>query len=253
MKKIFTIFIFAKLLLILFIANSYAATGAASVYKVTMTKLEFCKGSSGFDSCDNSVVVGSGEKEVDIASVSAGAAAASYGDPVLLPLGQTYTHVRVTILRKFTIKTKTAIDTGGAADNCVSQAVGDTQYGGSGKQAARKFTHSPTVADDGTAANQVVYLTNDSYTLCTNNTCGTSSASTNDYGAPKSAQYQEGHNADTGTEHVLVYKLTTPYTVSLVAPQVDISFGTQKAIGAYNVGGRCLISAEEPVVTVTIE
>ncbi len=253
MKKIFTIFIFAKLLLMLFIANSFAATGPASVYKVTMTKLEFCQGSSGITNCENAVVVGSGEKEVDIASVDAGAAAASYGDPVLLPLGETYTHVRVTILRKFTVKSSSAIDTGGAADSCVSQAVGDTQYGGSGKQAARKFTHSPTVADDGTAANQVVYLTNDSYTICTNNTCGATSDSTNDYSSPTYATYQESHGDDTGTEHVMIYELTTPYTISLVAPQVDISFGTQNAIGAYNVGGRCMITPQEPSVTITIE
>ena len=41
---------------------------------------------------------------VDIASVDAGASAASYGEPALLPLGVTYTHMRVTIDRKFTIK-----------------------------------------------------------------------------------------------------------------------------------------------------
>ena len=63
----------------------------------------------------------------------------------------------------------------------------------------------------------------------------------------------ESHDGDTGTEHVMIYKLTSPYTVSMQPPTRDISFGTQKAIGAYNVGGRCLISAEEPVVTVTIE
>ena len=82
-------------------------TGAADVYKVTMRKVELCTGSTGVSSCDNAVVIGTGDKEVDIASVDAGASAASYGEPALLPLGVTYTHMRVTIDRKFTIKNST--------------------------------------------------------------------------------------------------------------------------------------------------
>ena len=45
---------------------TYAATGNADLYKVTMRKLEFCTNSTGVDSCDNAVVVGSGDKQVDI-------------------------------------------------------------------------------------------------------------------------------------------------------------------------------------------
>ena len=47
--------------------------------------------------------IGSGDKEVDIASVGAGQAAAAYGTPTLLPLGETYTHMRTTIGKKFII------------------------------------------------------------------------------------------------------------------------------------------------------
>ena len=57
---------------------TYAATGNADLYKVTMRKLEFCTNSTGVNSCDNAVVVGSGDKEVDITSVSAGASAAAF-------------------------------------------------------------------------------------------------------------------------------------------------------------------------------
>ena len=39
--------------------------------------------------------------------------------------------------------------------------------------------------------------------------------------------YQEQHaEGDTTTEHMLVYKLTSPYTVSMQPPTVDIAFGT---------------------------
>jgi len=253
MKRFFAFIFLVKFLLVLFVANSYAATvkGAASVYKVTMKKVELCTGSTGVTVCTGAVVIGEGEKVVDIAAVDAGKVAGSYGNAALLPLGETYTHMRVTILRKFTVKSSAAIDTGETPDACVTQAATDTLYGDT--EAARKFTHAITVADDGTAAEQNLYLTNDSYKICTNATCGATSNSTNDYTSPTYATYMESHDADTGTEHVMIYELTSPYTVALIPPTIDISFGTQEAIGASNVGSRCLMLAFEPVCTITIK
>ena len=253
MKRFFAFNVLVKLLLVLFITNSNAATvkGAASVYKVNMQKLEICTGSTGVTNCDGAVILAQRDLAVDIAAVGAGTAAAAYGDVALLPLGTTYTHVRVTILRKFTVKSAAAIDTTETPDACVTQAATDTLYGDT--EAARKFTHAITVADDGTAAEMNLYLTNDSYTICTNATCSSTSSSTNDYTSPTYATYMESHDADVGTEHVMIYKLTTPYTVSMQPPTVDISFGTQEAIGASNVGSRCLMLAFEPVCTVTIK
>ena len=253
MKRFFAFIVLVKLLLVLFIANSNAATvkGAASVYKVTMTKLEMCTASTGVTNCDGAVVIGSGTQVIDIAAVDAGAVAGSYGDVALLPLGTTYTHMRVTILRKFTVKTAAAIDTAATPDACVTQAATDTLYGDT--EAARKFTHAITVADDGTAAEMNLYLTNDSFTICTNATCSTNTSSTNDYSSPTYATYMEGHDADTGTEHIMIFALTSPYTVTMIPPTVTISFGTQEAIGASNVGSRCMMIAFEPVCTITIK
>ena len=253
MKRFFAFIVLVKLLLVLFITSSNAATvkGAASVYKVTMKKLELCTGSTGVTVCTDAVVIGSGAKEIDIAAADAGAVAGSYGSAALLPLGTTYTHMRVTILRKFTVKSSAAIDTTETPDACVTQAATDTLYGAT--EAARKFTHAITVADDGTAAEMNLYLTNDSYTICTNATCGTTTSSTNDYTSPTYATYMESHDADVGTEHVMIYKLTTPYTVSMQPPTIDISFGTLEAIGASNVSTRCLMLAFEPVCTITIK
>ena len=255
MKRFFASIVLVKLLLVLFISNSNAATvkGPASVYKVTMTKLEMCTASTGVTNCEGAVVIGSGAKTIDIAAVDAGAAAGSYGDVALLPLGTTYTHMRVTILRKFTVKTSTAIDTGGTPDNCVTQAATDTLYGDT--EAARKFTHAITVADDGTAAEMNLYLTNDSYLICTNATCGATAAATNDYSSPTYATYMETHDADTDTEHVMIFALTSPYTVTMIPPTVTISFGTQEAIGATDPGSgsRCMMIAFEPVCTITIK
>ena len=256
MKNFFAFIVLVKLLLVLFITNSNAATvkGAASVYKVTMKKLELCTASTGVTVCTGAVVIGEGEKVVDVASVDAGAVAGSYGNVALLPLGVTYTHLRVTILRKFVIKTSAAIDTTADPDNCVTQAATDEAYGTT--EAARKYTHAITLADDGTAAEMNLYLTNDSYLVCTNATCSANNGgSTNDYTSPTYATYMESHDADTGTEHIMIFKLTSPYTVSMQPPTIDISFGTQEAIGATdpNSGSRCLMIAFEPVCTITMK
>ena len=253
MKRFFAFIVLVKLLFVLFIANSNAATvkGAASVYKITMTKLEMCTASTGVTNCDGAVVIGSGTQVIDIAAVDAGAVAGTYGDVALLPLGTTYTHMRVTVLRKFTVKTAAAINTAATPDACVTQAATDTLYGDT--EAARKFTHAITVADDGTAAEMNLYLTNDSFTICTNDDCTLDTPSTNDYSSPTYATYMEGHDADTGTEHIMIFALTSPYTVTMIPPTVTISFGTQEAIGASNVGSRCMMIAFEPVCTITIK
>ena len=255
MKRFFAFIVLVKLLLVLFITSSNAATvkGAASVYKVTMKKLEMCTSSTGVTDCGNALVIGTGEKTVDIAAVDAGAVAGSYGNATLLPLGVTYSHMRVTIDRKFVIKTAAAIDTTADPDNCVTQAATDTLYGDT--EAARKYTHAITLADDGTAAEMNTYLQNDSYLLCLNADCSSTTAKTNVYTSPTYATYMESHDADTGTEHVMIYALTTPYTVALIPPTIDISFGTQEAIGATDPGSgsRCMMIAFEPVCTITIK
>ena len=62
MKRFFAIIFLVKLLLVLFIANSYAATGAATVYKVTMKKVELCTASTSASNCEGSVTIG--EREI---------------------------------------------------------------------------------------------------------------------------------------------------------------------------------------------
>ena len=255
MKRFFAFIVLVKLLLVLFIANSYAATGAAAMYKVTMRKVELCTASTGITNCDGAVVVGSGDKVVDIASVGAAAAAASYGNAALLPLGTTYTHMRVTIDRKFIIKSGEVIDPAGAADGCVTRTTADSNY--ATDEATDKYTHKPVVADGkaiGDAQEMNIYMENDSYKLCDDATCSGTSDSTNDYSSPTYITYQETHSSDTSDDHIMVYKLTSPYTVALISPVIDISFGTQDAVGAFTVSSTlCGIYSAEPQVTITIK
>ena len=257
MKRFFAFIVLVKLLLVLFIANSYAVKGAATVYKVTMRKVELCTGSTSVTNCDGSVTIGEGDKVIDIAAVDAGAVAGAYGDITLLPLGETYTHMRVTIDRGFLVKSA-AIDTGvsGSTDDCKTIATTNGMY--VTDEATDKYTHVPVIAEGGTNAEQNLYLPSDNYYLCANLTCGVGSADQDMTYSTDYATYIEQHaEGDATNDHVMVYKLASPYTVALLPPTMDISFGTQLAAGAYEIstgaGTFCHMWAEEPSLTITIK
>ena len=257
MNKLFKIIIIAKFLLLVFVTNSYSAsaTGAPTVYKVIMKKVELCTASTGVTSCEGAVVIGETEKTVDIASVDAGLAAATFGDPALLPLGETYTHMRVTIDRKMTIKADITVP-GVTAPCRTTTALSDSAYPG-GLSGTEKYDRTPVVADDGTAAEADIYMKNDQMETCENAACSsTSDPNTVEYdqGIGSSTHQSTHAEGDTSDDHILVYTLATPYTVALISPTIDISFGTQNAIKAAEVGtDLCRFEPQEPKVTITIK
>ena len=294
MKKIFNTVVLSLAIFVFNIDIGLAldTNGDADIYKVTMRKVELCTGYTVVDfddiltdaACHDAVVVGSGDKEVDIASVSAGMAAAAYGQAALLPLGATYTHVRVTVDRNFKIRTETAIDIGGASagqdetDNCVTIATTDAMY--VTDEATDKYTHVPAVAEGGTRAEMSVYVRNgrevgestNNYTQCLNADCSTNNSSWSwDY-ASLAATLEDAmamsiaRSSVTTDDVVLVYALSTPYTVTLIPPTIDLSFGTRNSVKAQEVcadggdtcdasatDGFCMFSPQEPQVTITIK
>ena len=92
---------------------------------------------------------------------------------------------------------------------------------------------------------------------CTNAACSAvSGANTITYGqGTGSSLYQTQHaEGSTSDDHVMIYKLSTQYTVSLIPPTIDISFGTSKAVKATEVGtDLCMFDPQEPVVTITVK
>ena len=109
-----------KSILILFISiysvNAFAATGAATEYGVTMTKLELCETGSTTANCLNPLTISpSGTSGVvDIASVDAGATAGSYGNIAKAKIGTLYTFIQITMSRQFTMT--------GTAGSCATKA-----------------------------------------------------------------------------------------------------------------------------------
>ena len=267
------------------IAIAATATGNADVYKVIMRKVELCTGYTVVDfddvgtaaACHDAVTIGSGDKEVDIASVTAGSAAANYGDPALLPLGETYTHMRVTVDRKFIIRSESALDTGGTddTDNCVTVATTDAQY--ENDEATDKYTHKVAIAEGGTKAEMNLYITDgkqageagNTYTQCERANCAKNGNWSWGYANVASdltsAIAMSTPRSSVTTDDVqLVYKLDAPYTVTSSPPSIDISFGTRSALGVQEVcdagsacngqsDTHCSFYPEEPIVTITIK
>ena len=254
MIKLFKIFLVSFIFLGIN-SNLNAETGAATVYKIIMKKIELCESSTGVDSCAGAIVLADRELEIDIAAATAGAAAAAYGDVTLLPLGTTYTHMRTTISRKFTVSAD--ITVAGISTPCRTYTA--AKYPGNHAAAGNEIhTHRPAMTPNTTQAEMVSYLVNDEFTICTAANCGSIIDNQNNVYAQGtgSSTFQTQHaDGSTGTDHVMIYTLATPYTVALIAPVLDISFATQAAINASEIGttNLCNIEPVEPVVTISIQ
>jgi len=87
---------------------SYAdkGTGTATIYKISVTKLELCETGSTASSCLNPITVSNPglTTDVDLASITAGETAATLGNFGLATAGTTYTYLQATMSRAITVK-----------------------------------------------------------------------------------------------------------------------------------------------------
>ena len=286
----FLIIVLFSLIINSFSLNAAEVKGDADIYKILMHKVELCTGHTAGDfddtststtQCQNAVVIGESTAgvEVDIASVSAGAVAGNFGNPTLLPLGEIYTHMRVHINRKMTIRTAAAIDTTSSddTDNCLTIATTDAMYGSgedaSRTEANRKYTHKPAVAEGGTRAGMTLYMSNgqqggegqNTYKQCKDAACTNAEVDDAQWNYPADASslvsavaMQTMRSTVSSDQVALIYALSAPFTVGLISPTIDMAFGTQNSIVAEEVtnnagAGICRFSIEEPKVTITIK
>ena len=224
MKKIFLVFA----LTILFFNKSYAASGigAATEYVVTMKQVELCEDSA----CAKSTVIGSSTMPVDIASTSAGSDIGSYAATTGLPLGTTYSHLRVTISRSFTA---TGSVTAGST-TCVTD-------GGTDSTATSMLD-----AGTGTAVSTTMYLANAATYNAANGATGGSDIPMS-YSSPT---YATTMTLD-GGNMVMIYELTSPYTVGIKSPLIKVIFNTNTALGATD--DACVMWLKEPYCQITIQ
>ena len=235
--------ILASFFLSLIVTNTYAAKGAATVFKITMTKLEMCDSTSTDSSCNNPVTIGTGTSPViDIASTTAGASAASYGNLGLGKFGTTYTYFQITMKRAMTLK-GTAVD--GAGTTCITAGNGTNRIGGAG------------AANGGTPAEVTLYagvVGNSSHGISlTMNTVDDAEGTGPDAAGVIADQHDFFQHRE---------KLDTTLTLKAgVIPTVKIAFGTATALEAVGNMGDCTQNAAakvgfiaaEPDVSITFE
>ena len=206
--------IFYKILIIslFFLPQTKVNAGAATEYKITMTLLELCDSSSTLASCNNPVVIGSGQSPaIDIAATTAGAAAASYGSLTTVPLGTTFTHMQITLKREFTA---TGSATDGAADVCY------TKTNSNGADNSNASGHASTASTTTLFLGFIGDVNGDATNSATaGDGTGTSRIATR---VTSGDDFLEFRTA-----------LAAPLTLkSGVIPTVKVAFGTSNAIGA---------------------
>jgi len=204
--------IFFKIIILSLFLFPKVYAGSATEYKITMTLLELCDSSSSLTSCNNPVVIGSGDSgAIDIAGTTAGAAAASYGSLATVPIGTTYSHMQVTMNRLITA-TGSAID--GAGDECF------TNNGNDGSATSNASGHASTATSVTLALGYIGTINGDA----------TNSATTGDGTGTSRA----GGTVTTG-DGFLEYRLLLAEELTLKVgefPTVKVAFGTASAIAA---------------------
>ena len=228
--------------------NLFAATGPATEYKITIKKIELCGVGSSISDCVGPITIFEGDSGlIDIASTTAGAAAASLGDVSSAPLGASYSVIQVTMDRKVTLKgtvTEGTDTCSTIASNASSKILnGKGAHGATGSEAAGVYRMGEALGTD----------------------MGTGDAM-NFIAADGSVSADDNNSLAAGNVDVMYRKvLTAPVTITLgKLPTVKIAFGATAAIGwgFGNAGtaGHCTASSNatglygaEPSVIITFE
>ena len=252
--------------------SSYSAdTGRATVYKVQMEELHFCEDSE----CAAYTKVCDTTKVADIASVTAGADVASWCSLTGLPIGTTFSHLRVKLNRGFTIKGY-VVDKNGTTD-CYTgnETTGTATVTAQGTEAAdasgETLSEQQIYLYDARGSSGGTYLTGTSganaywwsvynhagrptgtTSWCVGTIAGTHTeaatvcADTNTYSAT-------WDDSATATSTQIIYAFTSSYTIGPVTPKATLSFDTSAGIGAEWLGaGVCEMTVGQVKFSATI-
>ena len=245
-------------------AFSAGSCAEPSKYILTMTKLELCTSVPNTDSydvtCNGATTVGTGSLEFDVTSVSAGQAIATFASTTGLPIGTTFTHIKPTMLRKIQLQGSVSVS-GDGFTTFTCHTDSDATLNGANKYnrlIAGKTSGTPDLmtyymnTDSGEQTiSGVTYTSQNAANLvkaCVNQDC-TSTYDWTNYNKqlPTSADSRFGLSIEDITnsddDFSMIFALNEPYTVSEVAPKIDIAFGTKMSLNAdTSNGSSCFIS-----------
>ena len=150
-----------------------------------------------------------------------------------LPIGTTFTHLRVTLDRTFTISgTVTDGSNGTCTTDGSTEANATTMHVGTKDDTSGKTDTTFEIVDAGS------YGSGSNITIAYSSP---SSAVSMSVGSPETAQMQ------------LIYALSNSYTVGIVSPKIKVSFDVSTAVGgAVDAGGTCRMWPNEPTVTIAL-
>ena len=229
MRKLFFIF-FA---ILLFTQNSFAGTGTADVYKITIRQIAMCETGSTLSNCLNPVVIFTGNSaDIDIAATTAGAAAANLGSATAATIGTAYTHMQIVMNRGMTIAAGTAETISDGSNACKTN---------SGGTAGTKTSEAAGSAS-GDAGEQVLFAGVDG-AVTGSNAFSPVSTITSVSGTA---------NGSIDEEEFFQWRvaLTSPFVYDGIRnPNVQIAFSTEEAVGAV---GNCAMYGAAPDVLITI-
>jgi len=249
----------------LFAGTAFAdlGQGIATQYEITMLKFELCTDAPLTTeedvTCTGAVVVGTGSKIFDIASVSAGASVGSFVSSTGLPIGVTYKYAKPTFSK--TIKVTGSVSLINPTCNCRTDTLSTFN------SAKGKYKSSINgVCDSAAAEPQVIYMqdlvTDNSNVTCLNTTCsGAGGTTPTNYSRTSlaSLNYMFGKSMENtavgSTSMSAIYILENPYTVTAVAPKIELAFGTQKALNGFSFNGsgaQCVVDVYYPKVRIKI-
>ena len=267
--NIFLKLVISSLMLLVSFTAAFAdgGTGKATKYEVTMLKLELCTDAplaTEFDTtCIGAVVVGTGNKVFDIASVNVGASVGQFISATGLPVGTTFKYAKPTFSRQFKMTGSATLSNPTCYCRSETSSTFDTTKGKyKSEQAGVCEADAATAASN--AEPQVLYMQDiaaDNIT-CEDASCSVTQATSYNrttlsyLNTPLLGKALE--NPPVGQTYVsAIYEIETPYTVTAVAPKVELAFGTANGFFAdsFTDGGSndlCKADLFYPMVRVRI-
>ena len=253
------------------------STSAPDFYQMTFEKLEFCTNAT----CTTPTKVCTSPITFDVTSVSAGSDIGSWCPMTGLPIGTTYTHLRLVINRSFTMRGSAEnieIDNSGdtwdcstADDTGTGAVLGEGSKGTVNGSPPTAVNQTMILIDGGGTSNNIALADGSTVTNTYTNNAGdvpdgsvswcfgstathaTSNAQCTAANTTGSTTWANNANAD---HFQIIYALPSSYTVGPISPKFTVKVGENKtldsAIYPEGAAGECNFQPGNPIFTFSL-